>query len=173
MITLSWSGNQRPSSGNGLEQIHGPEKILDTHIRKPKNLPLKDGNQTAYLLLHVHVPSDRALGLEETELDGIESAKKAGKPLGIEVWPLRLDWSANTRGNYRYFFRFSRYRRDNQHAQLIGEGFLHALALTFGPFMDSNEVVSAFRVPADLIHKSGVILGDKLVQIEEAGERFW
>ena len=136
--------------------------------RKPKYPPIKDGNQVAYLLLHVNVPSDRWPVPSVRQLDGVESAQKAGKILGIKIWPMRLVWSKDKRGYYRYFFRFSRHQRDDQRAQQIAECFLHALALTSGPFMDPNEIVSVFRVPADLVRKSHIVSGDKLVQVEEA-----
>jgi len=135
---------------------------------KPKYPPIKDSKRVCYLLLHVHVPSSRQPAKSMRELDGIESARRAGERLGVKIWPMRLAWSNDERSDWRYLFCFSRYQRDDQRAQHISECFLHALALTVGPFMDSAEMVCVLRVPAQLIQRSRVLLGDELVQVETA-----
>jgi len=135
--------------------------------RRPKYPPIKDGNRVCYLLLHVCVPSDISPAPSVQHLDGIKSAQKAGKLLGIKIWPLRIRWKDKT-GDFRYFFRFPRYRRDDKEAQRIGECFLYALALAFGPFIPSNETVAVFRVPEEVVRNTDVVPGGKLIQIEEA-----
>jgi len=135
---------------------------------KPKYPPIKDGKRVCYLLLHVHAPSNGWPVRSIRELGGIESARKAGEILGVKIWPMRLAWSNGEHSDYRYLFRFPRYRRDDQRAQRISECFLHALVLTFGPFMDNAETACVFRVPAQLTQQSRVLLGDELAQVEEA-----
>jgi hypothetical protein len=144
-------------------------EIIRVQTRKPKHPPIKDGNQVAYLLLHVHLPSYISPVPSVHHLDGVKSAQRVGKVLGFKIWPIRLTWSHDSCvGLHRYLFRFPRYQRDDQRAQQIAECFLHGLALTFGPFMGPNEVASVFRVPADLVRKSHTVSGDMLVQVEEA-----
>ncbi len=105
-------------------------------------------------------------------LRGVTSANKAGKDLGIKVWPVRLTWK-NSQGYFRYLFRFPRYRRDDKQAIRIAESVLYAMSLVSGPifnmFMGTRETASVvFRIPAGLARDTDSIPIDKLVQVEEA-----
>ena len=136
--------------------------------REPRYPPIKDGDEVAYLVLHVGVPSTGWPARSVAELEGVKSAQKAGVILGIKLWPMRLTWPGRRPGEYRYFFRFPRFRKDDQHAQRIAECFLYALAATSGPFLGRIEEAAVFRVPADLVRRCRSVVVDKLIQVEEA-----
>lgn len=135
-------------------------------IREPKHPQIEDGDQVAYLLLRARVPSTSSPGPLAT-LQAVESAQKAGESLGIKVWPMSLAWSQDEVGDYRYFFRFPGFARDDKRAQEFGECFFLALSLTFGPCLDRTEAV-VFRVPADLVRGHRCVFADMLAQVEEA-----
>jgi hypothetical protein len=116
---------------------------------RPKYPPIKDGRQVCYMLLHLSVPSNRHPVRSSKYLNGLKSADKAGKDLGVRVWPVRVYWK-NHRGDYRYFFCFPRLRRDDERALLIGESVLYAVSLTSGPFWGAGEATPVFRVPIGL-----------------------
>lgn len=135
--------------------------------RQPKYPPVKDCNRVCYLLLHVCVPSRISPPPSVRHLEGIKSAQRAGEALGVKIWPLRVTWE-DGRGNFRYFFRFPRYQKDDKEAQRVGECFLYALALAHGPFMPTDETASVFRVPAEVVRNARAVPMDRLVEIEEA-----
>lgn len=139
-------------------------KIL---TRQPKYPPIKDDNRVCYLLLYVCVPSRIFPPPSKRHLEGIKYIKKAGKALGVKIWPLRVT-RENGRGEFRYFFRFPRYLKDDQEAQRIGECFLYALALVHGPLMVPHEAASVFRVPVEVVHNASTLTVERLVEIEEA-----
>ena len=119
-----------------------------------------------YLLLHLGVPSSRSPVSSAGQLQAVRSARRAGKELGIRVWPSRVFWPGKE-GHYRYFFRFPRYRRDDVQATHVAEAVLFAVTLTHGPFMDTYAMTSVFRVPSELVRDAGSVPIDWLIQIEE------
>lgn len=69
-------------------------------------------NRICYLILQIHVPSNTMPPPSRRELLGIRSAKKAGGKLGIIITPIRLVLNRDnlSYGDYRYAFRFPRYK---------------------------------------------------------------
>ncbi len=136
---------------------------------KSKKYPrVKEGNQVAYMVMHVMVPADIMPAPSVRYLDGLKAAQRVGRVLGIKIWPIRLTLRGSRQGNFRYFLRFPRYRRDDQRARYIAECFLHALALACGPFMELGELASVVRVPAALVRKARSVHVEQLDELEEA-----
>jgi hypothetical protein len=135
--------------------------------REAKYPPIEDGDQVAYLLLSARVPSNSLHPRSLAALQAIESAQEAGESLGVKVWSMRLAWRQGGGGEYRYFFRFPGFARDDKRAKEFGECFFFALSLTFGPCLERIEAV-VFRVPADLVRGHRCVAIDSLAQVEEA-----
>jgi len=133
--------------------------------------PVPDTNRVCYLLLHLGVPSHFYVPLKTPLI----AAKRAGKAIGIIIWPICLTSKDNKEVHVRYLFRFPYWRRDDKCAFRIGESFLFAVSAIFGPLTAFKEMVSVFRIPQLLVLDKKKLLIDELIQLEESrldSERF-
>lgn len=139
--------------------------------RKRKYPLINDEKKVCYMLLHVSIPAERNPPESIEQLEGLTSAKRAGKQIGIKVFPMRVNWK-DSRGYFRYFFSFPRYQRDDKKAQDIGECFLFSLVFVHGPEIFLDETRSVFRVPFEVLRNKIEIPLDQLEEIEESRSFF-
>jgi hypothetical protein len=142
----------------------GIVRVLETWPKRPI---VKEGKQACYLLLHLYVPSDIFPPPSPKHLKGLSASKKAGKQLGVHIWPICVTSNRGMRA-YRYLFRFQRYKRDDDQALRIGEAILYAAAITDGPLVSFREAISVFRVPAQLVREKDSVPLEKLIRVEES-----
>jgi len=136
-----------------------PESINTIHINNK--------NRVCYLLLQVHVPSTHNPPKSDSILQSITVAKKVGKKIGIIVFPVKLKYKSNNKSDYRFVFRFPWYKRNDEFAFKLSEAFFLGLSISFGPWMDPNETISAYCFPSELII-SEILLLDDLINFENS-----
>lgn len=125
----------------------------------------KGEHRVWYLMLLLGIPYTI---YDADSKDHLRIVRRILKPIGVKLRRLLVHWPQRRDDNGRYFFRFLRYKRDDQAANRLAESFLYALSLIHGPMIDPAHDSLILLVPDTMVHDRDQVSIDELVNLEKS-----
>lgn len=95
------------------------------------------------------------------------TAKRSARAVGIYLSLLPvMRGRSQFDVSWRFFFRFQRFKRDDQLAQKFAESLIYSAEFLHGPLINQDQPIFAFRVPASVMQSSSPLTFEQLEEVE-------